>query len=191
MAQRPAYNYGSTARKLKREQPIPRHGIEVVPGGAREERAASSGAIVFARVLVVLIVAFALIGCVRISLASATVAAAMEANEIDDQISDARDRGAQLEVTQSSLANPTRVKRDALASGMRSPASASFIDISGDVVARDENGRLSLSGTVSAVADQAAAEQAAKAREAEEAANAAETSGTPDAGVSDPAKVAG
>lgn len=124
-----------------------------MPGGGREERTASSLAIVFARVLVALIVAFAAIGWVRISLASATVSVALEASQLKDDISDARDVGSQLEVTQSSLANPTRVKRDALALGMRSPASASFIDISGDVVVRDEDGRLSLSGTVEAVAE--------------------------------------
>ena len=124
-----------------------------MPGGGREERTASSLAIVFARVLVALIVAFAAIGWVRISLASATVSVALEASQLKNDISDARDVGSQLEVTQSSLANPTRVKRDALALGMRSPASASFIDISGDVVVRDEDGRLSLSGTVEAVAE--------------------------------------
>lgn len=160
MAQRPAYNYGSTARKLAREQEANTRAIHVAPGGAREERPASSAAILFARVLVILIVAFALIGCVRISLASATVTAAMEANQIDDLIGDARDYGAQLEVTQSSLANPTRVKRDALANGMRSPSTSTFIDISGDVVVRDGSGKLSLSGTVNAVGAVAAAEQA-------------------------------
>lgn len=152
MAQRPAYNFGSTARKLRHDVPEPQRGIEVVPGGSRQEKPASHGAVVFARVLVALVVAFALIGCVRISLSSATVAAALEASQLEDDISDARDVGSQLEVTQSSLANPTRVKRDALAIGMRNPASASFIDISGDVVVRDEEGRLSLSGTVEAVA---------------------------------------
>lgn len=160
MAQRPAYNYGSTARKLEREQRAPQRGIEVMPGGAREERPASSGALIFARVLVVLIVAFAAIGWVRISLASATVATALEANEIESQISDARDRGAQLEVTQSSLANPTRVKRDALALGMRNASASSFIDISGDIVVKDDAGRLSLSGTVDAAAAAAAAAHA-------------------------------
>lgn len=167
MAQRPAYNYGSTARKLDREQRRPQRGIEVMPGGAREERPASSGAILFARVLVVLIVAFAVIGWMRISLASATVAAALEADQIESQISDARDVGAQLEVTQSSLANPTRVKRDALALGMRSSSASSFIDISGDVVVKDAEGNLSLSGTVNAVAAAAEAEAADAAETAE------------------------
>lgn len=152
MAQRPAYNFGSTARKLTQEQRPGARGLEVVPGGARDERAASSGAVLFARVLVIFIVAFALIGCVRISLSSATVAAALEANAIADQIDEARDAGSQLEVTQSSLANPTRIKRDAVAIGMHSPATSSFIDISGDIVVKDADGRLSLSGSVAAAA---------------------------------------
>ncbi len=157
LSQRPAYNYGSTARKLDRTPEAPRHGIEVMPGGARQERAASSGAILFAKLLIAFIVAFAAIGCVRITLSSATVATAMEARQIDSQISDAREVGSELEVVQASLANPTRVKRDAIAGGMRSPAKAAFIDISGDIVVRDDAGRLSLSGTMEAVAEQAAA----------------------------------
>lgn len=85
MSQRPAYNYGSTARKLDRTLEAPRHGIEVMPGGARQERAASSGAILFAKLLIAFIVAFAAIGCVRITLSSATVATAMEARQIDSR----------------------------------------------------------------------------------------------------------
>ncbi len=158
MSQRPAYNFGSTARKLDRDIEAPRHGIEVMPGGAHQQRAASSGAILFAKLLIAFIIAFAAIGCVRITLSSATVAAAMETRQIDSQISEAREVGSQLEVQQSSLANPTRVKRDAIAGGMRNPVKAAFIDISGDVVVRDDEGRLSLSGTLAAVADQASAQ---------------------------------
>ncbi|MCI9129882.1 MAG: hypothetical protein HFJ65_06210 [Eggerthellaceae bacterium] len=166
MSPRPAYNYGSTARKLRQEPASPARSLEVVQGGRRAEEHASNGVVLFARALIILIVGFALIGCVRISLSSATVAAAMEASQIDDQISEAREVGSQLEVTQSSLANPTRVKRDALAIGMRAPATNSFIDITGDVVVRGQDGRLLLSGTVSEAAAQAAAAEA-EAAEAE------------------------
>lgn len=169
LSQRPAYNYGSTARKLDHTLEAPRHGIEVMPGGAHQERAASSGAILFAKLLIAFVVAFAAIGCVRITLSSATVATAMEARQIDSQISDAREVGNELEVAQASLANPTRVKRDAIAQGMRSPAKASFIDISGDVVVRDDDGRLSLSGTIEAVAEQATASSDGGARVADAA----------------------
>lgn len=165
MSKLPTYNYGSTARKLDRaSQAESRPGIRVQAGGHQQERAASTGAVLFAKVLIAFIVAFALIGCVRITLSSATVATAMEASQIDDQIDAAREEGSKLEVAQSSLANPTRVKRDAMAIGMRSPAAASFIDITGDVVVKDADGRLSLAGSLDAAAAQAEA-QAAEAAE--------------------------
>ncbi len=161
MSKLPAYNHGSAARKLDRGPlSAPRPGIQVQPGGRQQERAASTGAVLFAKVLIAFIVAFALIGCVRITLSSATVATAMEASQIDDQIDAAREEGSRLEVAQSSLANPTRVKRDAMANGMRSPQAASFIDITGDVVVKDDDGHLSLSGTIGAAAAQTAAQDA-------------------------------
>jgi cell division protein FtsL len=94
---------------------------------------------------------FLVIGFGRITLDSATCALAMEASDISTQIELVRDGSNSLEVEQSTLSNPTRIKEEAAKLGMVSPESTTFIDISGDVVVTDENGRLSLSGSIDAL----------------------------------------
>ncbi len=155
MSAYPAYNYDSTARKLDRHERRP---FEVVPGGRRDpnEDAASSAVMLFAKAVIIGIVVFALLGALRITLSSATVALALETKQLDTQIEDARDFGNSLEVKQSTLSNPTRIKSEADRIGMSTPASTTFIDISGDIVETDASGALSLSLSVAAASDQAA-----------------------------------
>lgn len=154
MSAYPAYNYDSTARKLNEATQRP---FEVVPGGKRspEQDAASSTVMLFAKVVIICIVAFAVLGAVRITLSSATVALALETKQLDSQIEDARDLGGLLEVEQSKLSNPTRIKSEADKIGMITPASTTFIDISGDIVETDQTGALSLSASVEAASEQA------------------------------------
>lgn len=151
MSAKPSYNYGSSARKLRNSPEIlAPHPFEVVPG--RRDRAqvatASDAVMLFAKLLIAGIVIFALIGVVRISLSSATVALAIEAKTIDSQIEDARDSGSALEVEQSSLSNPTRIKDEAQAIGMSVPNQITYMDLSGDIVVMDKQGNLSLSKSV-------------------------------------------
>lgn len=153
MSRFPAYNYDSTARKLRyEEQPA----FEVLPGGGRNTATstASDAVMLFAKIVITAILVFAVIGVVRITLSSATVAVALEAKQIDAQIDDARDVGSALEVEQSSLSNPTRIKQEAAAIGMSTPATTTFMDLSGDVVVTDESGALSLTGSLEAVSEQ-------------------------------------
>ncbi len=56
------------------------------------------------------------------------------------QISDARTEGNDLEVAQSMLSNPTRIKVEATALGMGAAADVEKIDLSGDVVVTDDVG---------------------------------------------------
>lgn len=154
MSAYPAYNYDSTARKLNR---IPERPFEVVPGGRRnpEQDSASSTVMLFAKIVIICIVAFAILGAVRITLSSATVALSLETKQLDSQIEDARDFGGLLEVEQSKLYNPTRIKSEADKIGMVTPASTTFIDISDDIVETDQSGALSLSASVEAASAQA------------------------------------
>jgi cell division protein FtsL len=76
---------------------------------------------------------------------------AMEASDISTQIELARDGSNTLEVEQSTLSNPTRIKEQAAALGMTTSETTTFIDISGDVVVTDETGRLSLSSSIDAL----------------------------------------
>lgn len=109
------------------------------------------------KVVAVLILAFTLLCVARVSLSSAAVATAMENQEISGQISTARTEGSSLEITQSKLAAPSRVKEAAAGMGMSSPNDVMMIDISGDVVQTDANGDLSLSQSIAAAVQQAAA----------------------------------
>lgn len=152
MSAYPAYSFGSAARKLDERPAVPSSPIEVIPGAGRlVQRRATSPILFLARVLIVGIVIFALIGVVRITLSSAAVACALETRELDRSISAARDAGSDLEVAQSTLSNPTRIKAEATELGMATPNDLTFFDMSGDVVVCDKAGNLLLSESVGAV----------------------------------------
>jgi cell division protein FtsL len=105
----------------------------------------------FAKLATLAAALFLVIGFGRITLDSTTSALAMEASDVSAQIELVRDGSNSLEVEQSTLSNPTRIKEEASKLGMVTPESTTFIDISGDVVVTDEAGRLSLSGSVEAL----------------------------------------
>lgn len=128
--------------------------IGVIPGRGHQAQAEplSASVIFCAKALAVMLVVVAVLGCARIALSSATVATALETRELSSQIDTARSEGNALEVVQSSLSNPTRVKDAATLLGMSAPAYVANIDLSGDVVVTDEQGSLSLSGSAAVLA---------------------------------------
>lgn len=128
--------------------------IGVIPGEGRQVRSEPlpASATSLAKVIAVVLAVVAVLGCVRISLSSATVMTALETRELSSQIETARSEGNALEVVQSSLSNPTRVKDAATLLGMSAPAYVANIDLSGDVVVTDERGNLSLSGSAAVLA---------------------------------------
>jgi hypothetical protein len=93
-------------------------------------------------------VLFVAIGVCRVTLTSASVATALEVDQLATSIDSARVSGKALEVEQSTLANPTRIKSEAAALGMVAGQYTSVIDISGDVVALDAAGNLSISESI-------------------------------------------
>lgn len=162
MSRNAAYNYDSVAYKrdgyayaepAPSRQPTRR--VDVIPGGAHGRAAdkspAHSLAVKMAKATVAAAVVFAGVGFGRITLSAATVAEALEAREVSSQLETARSSISDLEVQQSSLSNPTRIKNEAAALGMSSPEATSVIDLSGDIVATDEQGNLSLSGSMKAL----------------------------------------
>lgn len=126
--------------------------VSVVPGSKTQTRTLPSSVIFLAKTVAVVFVVFALLGCARIALSSATVTTAIETRELNSQIESARSEGNKLEVAQSSLSNPTRIKDAAGVLGMYAPAYVANIDISGDVVVVDAAGNLSLSGSAAVLA---------------------------------------
>ncbi|MCI8469624.1 MAG: cell division protein FtsL [Eggerthellaceae bacterium] len=128
--------------------------VSVVRGQGADARArqSASSVVTVARAIACVVVVLALLGFVRVTLSSATVATALESQQISSQIDTARSEGSSLEVQQSSLANPTRIRIVASSLGMAAPAATATIDLSGDVVVTDGAGNLSLSGSAAVLA---------------------------------------
>lgn len=131
----------------------PKPRIDVIQGGGdpHARSSAHAFAITVAKAAVVLIAIFLFIGFVRVSLASATVTEAMEAKEVRNNLSEVRSSINDMQVEQSTLSNPTRIKDEAEALGMSSPEITHVIDISGDIVATESSGALSLTGSLEAL----------------------------------------
>ncbi len=108
-----------------------------------------------ARIAAVVLVLMAALCMARLALTSATVATAIENQQISNDIDAARTEGSSLEINQSKLSAPARIKDTATEMGMAAPSRVMMIDLSGDVVVTDQAGNLSLSGSVAAVAQNA------------------------------------
>ena len=121
--------------------------ISVVPGGKPHVETLSPAIVTLARVVAAALVAFALI-----ALTAAAVNVEIESKSYDSLIDTARSEGSSLEVAQSSLSNPSRIKSEATALGMAAPESTSKIVLPEDIVATDGSGNLSLSQSLAAAA---------------------------------------
>ena len=92
---------GNAARAYQYPQRIPERSprIEVVPGRRSfvQEETVSSSTVMVARIVAVFFVVFALLGFVRIGLASATVSTAVSTENTLEQIATARSAGNKLE----------------------------------------------------------------------------------------------
>lgn len=146
----PKWSFSSVSEAASKKQPTRR--VDVVPGGNKAQAASPSYAFAMkaAKVALVVIVAFAGIGFGRISLASATVTEAMQARDIKNSMEDMRSSISDMQVEQSALSNPARIKSEAESLGMVSPATTNVLDLSGDVVVTGSNGELSLTESIRA-----------------------------------------
>ena len=144
MGAQPAYRYSERAYERPVER-APR--IRVVPGtGPAAAPSALPVSVVFlAKVAAAVLLVVALVGVARVALSSAAVTGSLQAQELSGKIDSARAQGNQLEVAQSSLSNPARVKTEATAAGMAAPLETTTIELGQDVVGIDEAGNLSLS----------------------------------------------
>lgn len=146
-----AHDYDFEPRRSRSFEPD----ISVVPGrrAATNSEPLSASVVFLAKAIAVVLCVIAVFCCGRIALNSAAVAAAIETREVSSQIDSARSDGNQLEVAQSSLSNPTRIKDEAAALGMAAPYDSMTIDLSGDVVKTDASGNLSLNESVAVLAN--------------------------------------
>ena len=154
MGAAPAYAYPRPERNRSAECPR----ISVVQGSAprTSERSVSETFLLGAKVVAAVFVLFTAIWFARIAFSSATVTTSMATQEITADLSEARAYAATLEVQQSSLSNPTRVRTDAVDLGMAAPASTTTITLPQDVVAADDNGVISITESIRRAAEAAA-----------------------------------
>ncbi len=124
--------------------------VRVVPG--RESQSLSAGARRAALFIMLLVVAFALLGFVRVGLTAATVNTAVATESLSAQVDDMRSYAASLEVQESTLANPAYVRSVASERlGMVMPGSSAVLDLGMDAVRYNDAGMLSLSSSLTAV----------------------------------------
>lgn len=142
-----AYQYGSTAPAPRRERDV-----RVIPGRRRQIETLDARLIAFAKIALVALVAFAVLGCVRIGLTSLAVSSSIATSQIESNIDTARAEGTTLEVEQSKLTNPAVVKQAAEKMGMSAPVSTEMLKLPADVVATDDAGNLSLSKSLAIAA---------------------------------------
>lgn len=152
-----AYSYysdGTAARVPEREgRQQPR--IDVVPGGRSKTQSQGlpEGVLLAARIAAVALVLLAALAMARVALSSATIEASLQEQELSEQIEEARSTGTTLEVSESALSNPSRLKQEASALGMSAGSTSETIVLEEDVVELDEAGNLSLSLSVAQAAD--------------------------------------
>lgn len=95
------------------------------------------------------VLAFALmLGVMAVSLIAGNSVEMQKAEATQSQISEAREEAHALEVKLGALSNPTRVKGEAENLGMTSASDVVKINLSKDVVVVDDNGSLSLAGSL-------------------------------------------
>lgn len=138
-ASRPAYRQPAARPEFQ-----PR--IQAQPGYGRSAatEVLSSTFMVLVRLAAVAMVLFAVVFIGRIALNSATVNSMLEANDISADISIARSVGNTLEMEESTLASPARIKAKAKSMKMYDPEYAEVIVLPQDVVCVDETGSLSM-----------------------------------------------
>ncbi|MBQ3106734.1 MAG: cell division protein FtsL [Eggerthellaceae bacterium] len=144
------YSARSVSAPAPRIQPARGPRIDVMPGkgASSQPKPLSSSVLFLAKTVAVLLLVVAALGIARIALTSAAVSTTLENQELSSQINSARKEGNQLEVAQSSLSNPARVKAEAGALGMTDPVITYTLSLEQDVVATDAAGNLSLSESV-------------------------------------------
>lgn len=146
MGAAPAYAYPRPERERQPERPR----VRVVPGSApRTSRAAAPSVFFFAAKAIAVVLVFAVIvGFARVALSSAAVTTSLETQDISSSLSEARSYAASLEVQQSTLSNPSKLKEAADDLGMGEPTATTTIVLPQDVVATDDAGNLSLSDSI-------------------------------------------
>lgn len=157
MSAAPAYNYQSAgyapdyARRASARpavRPERRTHVTVTPGkgSQTQQRSASQIAVFVAKVAACVLVVMALAAMGRIALGSAAISVSLDTQKIENSIYDAQSAAESMQVQQSVLSNPTRVKTAAKSMKMVSPdlSEVAVLDLAADAMVLNEAGNLSL-----------------------------------------------
>lgn len=151
-ASRSGYMYGSSAPAVSERA---RSDFEVIPGKRTSSEVDTLPASIMgaAKITVAAALVLATIGCVRVGLSAASVTCSIASDDLSTQIESARSYGSDLEVQQSRLSNTTHIRVEASNLGMGAPSSTEVVVLPPDIVTTDEDGDLSLFGSIAAIAD--------------------------------------
>jgi cell division protein FtsL len=146
----PAYRYDYSRQTAPR--PERRTRVEVVPG-RRSAESISPRAVALVKLFMMALSIMAVVACVRIGLAAATVNTMIQSEDISSQVDEMRSGSSDLEVRESALSTPSYVKNVAEGQlNMAQPEQTATITLAPDVVAYDASGNLSLSASLAAAA---------------------------------------
>lgn len=147
----PAYRYDSY-RQSAAPRPQRQPNVRVVPG-RRPAETVSPAVVAAVKIFVVVMAVFAIVACVRIGLAAATVNTMLQTESISQQVDNLKSGSANLEVRESTLSSPTNVKNVASTQlGMSQATEVDTLVLSPDVVCYDSAGNLSLSKSLAVAA---------------------------------------
>lgn len=142
-----AYRYDAYAQA----EPLraPRTHVRVVHG-REPEPGISARTVSLVKLFMVALVAVAVVCCVRVGLTAASTSATIAQADITEQANSLTSENASLQMQIASLSSPSYVKDRATAMGMHAAASTETITLPDDPVAYNDDGSLSLSGSLSA-----------------------------------------
>ena len=147
----------STARPARKHAaPAPKPVMESV-WETRDEAVTKFNAlpthVVLAVVTAIFIVALAVVSFIRIGWNSDTVLVKMASEELSQTITSTRLAGRLLEVQRGSMVTASRIRVEALYRGMMEPDSTESLVLKPDTIVVDEEGHLSLVGSITRVAE--------------------------------------
>ena len=156
----PARKAAPAGRPARKPAPAPQKTMIETAWETRDEAVTAFNAlpshVVLAIVTAIFIVALAVVSFVRIGWNSDTVLVQMKSEELSQTITSTRLAGRLLEVQRGSMVTASRIRVEALYRGMMEPDSTESLVLKPDTIVVDEEGHLSLAGSIMRVAEASA-----------------------------------
>ena len=139
-----AYQHGANAPQL--HERAGRARVRVVVG--RRRAGVSARAVALFKIALAVCIAVAVVSLVRVQLTAMATETTIDQQKLSAQVSQLVSDNANLELQKSTLLAPASLKNSASQLGMHEAASVETITVPADVVAYNDDGSLSLSGTL-------------------------------------------